>query len=60
MKVNLAVIFGSRTCEHDVSIISGLQAVQAAEKAGVTPHQVRHYRERNDLTKYRRREKRKT
>ena len=33
MKLNLAVIFGSRTCEHDVSIISGLQAVQAAEKA---------------------------
>jgi len=35
MKVNLAVIFGSRTCEHDVSIISGLQAVGAAEKAGM-------------------------
>lgn len=37
-----------------------LTSVQAAEKAGVTPHQVRHYRERNDLAKYRRREKRKT
>ncbi len=33
MNVNLAVIFGSRTCEHDVSIISGLQAAQAAERA---------------------------
>jgi hypothetical protein len=29
MKLNLAVIFGSRTCEHDVSIISGLQALGA-------------------------------
>ena len=36
MKLNLAVVFGSRTCEHDVSIISGLQAAQAAEKAGYT------------------------
>ncbi len=35
MSVNLAVIFGSRTCEHDVSIISGLQAVHAAEDAGM-------------------------
>ena len=26
MKLNIAVIFGSRTCEHDVSIISGMQA----------------------------------
>ncbi len=32
MSINLAVTFGSRTCEHDVSIISGLQAAQAAEK----------------------------
>ena len=31
MKTNLAVIFGSRTCEHDVSIISGLQAAHAAD-----------------------------
>ena len=30
--INLAVVFGSRTCEHDVSIVSGLQAVAAAEK----------------------------
>lgn len=30
--INLAVVFGSRTCEHDVSIVSGLQAVTAAEK----------------------------
>lgn len=34
MNLNLAVIFGSCTCEHDVSIISGLQAAQAAERAG--------------------------
>lgn len=38
MKQNLAVIFGSRACEHDVSIISGLQAAHAAnrEKYDVT------------------------
>lgn len=30
--INLAVVFGSKTCEHDVSIVSGLQAVAAAEK----------------------------
>ena len=30
MKTRLAVIFGSRACEHDVSIISGLQALYAA------------------------------
>lgn len=29
MKLNIAVIFGSRTCEHDVSIISGMQAAGA-------------------------------
>ena len=33
MKTNLAVVFGSRTCEHDVSIISGLQAAMAADSA---------------------------
>ena len=33
MKTNLAVIFGSRTCEHDVSIISGLQAAHAADES---------------------------
>ena len=32
MKINLAVIFGSRSCEHDVSVISGLQAAGAADK----------------------------
>ena len=39
MKTNLAVIFGSRTCEHDVSIISGLQAAHAADTSRyqVTP-----------------------
>ena len=30
MKTRLAVIFGSRACEHEVSIISGLQALYAA------------------------------
>ena len=29
MKLNIAVIFGSRTCEHDVSVISGMQAAGA-------------------------------
>lgn len=28
MKIRLAIIYGSRTCEHDVSIISALQAAQ--------------------------------
>ena len=28
-KVNLAVMFGSRSCEHDVSIISALQLMGA-------------------------------
>lgn len=39
MKLNLAVIFGSRTCEHDVSIVSAMQAMEAAEKGdyNVTP-----------------------
>ncbi len=27
MKLNVAVLYGSRTCEHDVSIISALQAI---------------------------------
>ena len=31
MKTSLGVIFGSRTCEHDVSIITGLQAAQYAD-----------------------------
>lgn len=29
MKLKIAVIFGSRTCEHDVSVISGMQAAGA-------------------------------
>lgn len=33
-RITLGILFGSRTCEHDVSIISGLQAVDAAIKAG--------------------------
>lgn len=38
-KMNIAVIFGSRSCEHDVSIISALQLIEAARTAGffVTP-----------------------
>jgi len=38
-KMNIAVIFGSRSCEHDVSIISALQLIEAAKQAGfgVTP-----------------------
>ncbi len=31
-KLNLAVIFGGRACEHDVSIISAQQAMAAADK----------------------------
>lgn len=31
MKLNVGVIYGSRTCEHDVSIISALQAAQALD-----------------------------
>ena len=31
-KLNLAVIFGGRACEHDVSIISALQAIASADK----------------------------
>ena len=38
-KMNIAVLFGSRSCEHDVSIISALQLIDAAKTAGfaVTP-----------------------
>ena len=32
MKLKIGVIFGGKSCEHDVSIISGLQAVQALDK----------------------------
>ena len=35
-KRNIAVLFGSRTCEHDVSIISALQLIEAAKTAGFT------------------------
>lgn len=35
-KLNIAVIFGSRSCEHDVSIISALQLMEAAKAAGFT------------------------
>ncbi len=33
MKKNLAVLFGGRSCEHDVSVITGLQAVHSADPA---------------------------
>ena len=33
-KLNVAVIFGSRSCEHDVSIISAMQLIEAARGAG--------------------------
>ena len=31
MKLSVAVLFGSRTCEHDVSIITGIQALGALD-----------------------------
>lgn len=38
-KMNIAVFFGSRSCEHDVSIVSALQCMEATKAAGfeVTP-----------------------
>lgn len=38
-KMNIAVLFGSRSCEHDVSIVSALQCIEATKAAGfnVTP-----------------------
>ena len=38
-KMNIAVFFGSRRCEHDVSIVSALQCIEATKAAGfnVTP-----------------------
>ncbi|MBP3429012.1 MAG: D-alanine--D-alanine ligase [Clostridia bacterium] len=35
-KMNIAVLFGSRSCEHDVSIVSALQLIEAAKAAGYT------------------------
>lgn len=32
--LNIAVLYGGRSCEHDVSVISGMQAAQACETAG--------------------------
>ena len=39
MKIRLCVIFGGRSVEHEVSIISGLQAIQNLnkEKYEITP-----------------------
>ena len=31
-KIQLGVVFGSRTCEHEVSIISALQLMRAANR----------------------------
>ena len=31
-KLQLGVFYGSRTCEHDVSIISAVQLMRAADK----------------------------
>ncbi|MDR3051534.1 MAG: D-alanine--D-alanine ligase, partial [Oscillospiraceae bacterium] len=33
-KMTLAVIYGSRTCEHDVSVVSALQCMDAAQQGG--------------------------
>lgn len=33
-KMNVAVIFGSRSCEHDVSIVSAMQLIEAAKTKG--------------------------
>ena len=32
MKTNLAVFFGGRSVEHDVSIVTGLQAIERVDK----------------------------
>ena len=49
MKLRIGVIFGGKSCEHDVSIISGLQAAQALNKDsydvtvdafGAYPHEI--------------------
>ena len=32
MSLKVAVIYGSRTCEHDVSIVSALQAMDNLDK----------------------------
>ena len=39
MKINLGVIFGGQTVEHEVSVISALQAIQNLnkEKYNVVP-----------------------
>lgn len=34
-KMNIAVFFGSRSCEHDVSIVSALQCMEADEGGGL-------------------------
>ncbi len=33
-QLTLAVIYGSRTCEHDVSVVSALQCMDAADRGG--------------------------
>lgn len=35
--MNLGIIFGSRSAEHDVSIITGLQVLENADRESITP-----------------------
>ena len=53
MKLNIAVIFGSRTCEHEVAIISAVQLMRHVnrEKYDVIPI-VCHIDEKTDYTVY--------
>ena len=37
---NIAVIFGGRSCEHDISIITAMQALSALDKNKYTPYPV--------------------
>lgn len=39
-KLNLAVLFGSRAAEHDVSIVSGLQLIENVDKMKYAPYPV--------------------
>ena len=40
MKINLCVLFGGRSVEHEISVISALQAMENlnAEKYEIIPH----------------------
>ena len=39
-KMNLAVFFGSRSCEHDVSIISAVQLMEAIDRENYDVHPI--------------------